>query len=77
MSQRRRVLYAHAGRHIARGRLEGVGGAQQIAMAPGTMSASMMRMAKKSRAYFARGEKHVFEEADREVAQESKVKGNR
>lgn len=52
----------------------GVGGAQQMAMAPGTMNASMMRMAKKSRAYFARGEKHVFEEADREVAQESKVK---
>jgi hypothetical protein len=55
----------------------GVGGAQQIAMAPGTMNASMMRMAKKSRAYFARGEQHVFEEADREVAQESKVKGNK
>lgn len=55
----------------------GVGGAQQIAMAPGTMTASMTRMAKKSRAYFARGERHVFEEADREAAQESKVKGNK
>jgi hypothetical protein len=52
----------------------GVGGAQQMAMAPGTMNESMLRMAKKSRAYFARGEKHVFEEADREVAQESKIK---
>jgi hypothetical protein len=52
----------------------GVGGAQQMAMAPGTMNESMLRMAKKSRAYFVRGEKHVFEEADREVAQESKIK---
>jgi von Willebrand factor type A domain len=52
----------------------GVGGAQQVAMAPGAMNASMHMMAKKSRAYFARGEQHVFEEADREVAQESKVK---
>jgi uncharacterized protein with von Willebrand factor type A (vWA) domain len=52
----------------------GVGAGQQIAYAPGTMTASMARMAKKSRAYFARGEQHVFEEADREVAQESKVK---
>lgn len=55
----------------------GVFASQQMAMAPGTMSASMERMAKKSRAYFARGEQHVFEEADREVAQESKVKGNK
>ncbi len=54
----------------------GVGGAQQVSMAPGAMNASMRMMAKKSRAYFARGEQHVFEEADREVAQESKVKGN-
>jgi hypothetical protein len=52
----------------------GVAGAQQISMAPGAMAQSMARMAKKSRAYFARGERHVFEEADREVAQESKVK---
>ena len=52
----------------------GVGGAQQVSMAPGAMNASMRMMAKKSRAYFARGEQHVFEEADREVAQESKVK---
>jgi hypothetical protein len=55
----------------------GVGGAQQVSMAPGAMDASMRMMAKKSRAYFARGEQHVFEEADREVAQESKVKGNK
>jgi len=55
----------------------GVGGAQQVAMAPGAMDASMRMMAKKSRAYFARGEQHIFEEADREVAQESKVKGNK
>lgn len=55
----------------------GVGGAQQVSMAPGAMNASMRMMAKKSRAYFARGEQHVFEEADREVAQESKVKGDK
>ena len=55
----------------------GVGAAQQMAMAPGAMAASMTVMAKKSRAYFARGETHAFEEADRQVAQESKVKGNK
>ncbi len=54
----------------------GVDRAQQVAMAPGTMNASMTRMAKKSRAYFARAERHVFDEADREAAQESKVKSN-
>lgn len=54
----------------------GVFAGQQMAMAPGTMNASMMRMAKKSRAYFAHGERHQFDEADREVAQESKVKGS-
>jgi hypothetical protein len=52
----------------------GVFAGQQMAMAPGTMNASMMRMAKKSRAYFAHGERHQFDEADREVAQESRVK---
>lgn len=52
----------------------GVAAGQQMAMAPGTMAASMELMAKKSRAYFARGQSHVFEEADRKVAQESKVK---
>jgi hypothetical protein len=52
----------------------GVFAGQQMAMAPGTMNASMMRMAKKSRAYFAHGERHQFDEADREVAEESKVK---
>jgi hypothetical protein len=55
----------------------GVFAGQQMSMAPGTMSASMMRMAKKSRAYFARNERHQFDEADREVAQESKVKGGK
>ena len=55
----------------------GVFAGQQMAMAPGTMNASMMRMAKKSRAYFMRNERHQFDEADREVAQESKVKGNK
>lgn len=55
----------------------GVAVGQQMAMAPGAMNASMKLMAKKSRAYFARGEAHTFEEADREVAQESKVKGNK
>jgi hypothetical protein len=52
----------------------GVVGAQQVSMAPGAMDASMRMMARKSRAYFARGEAHVFEQADREIAQESKVK---
>jgi uncharacterized protein YegL len=55
----------------------GVFAGQQMSMAPGTMNESMARMAKKSRAYFARGQNHVFEEADREVAQESKVKGDK
>jgi hypothetical protein len=55
----------------------GVGGAQQLSMAPGAMSDSMRMMAKKSRAYFARGEKHVFEEADREVSREAEVKGKK
>lgn len=53
----------------------GVFAGQQMAMAPGAMDASMRMMARKSRAYFARGDQHLFEEADREVAQESKVKG--
>lgn len=55
----------------------GVAGGQQMSMAPGAMGDTMRMMAKKSRAYFARGEGHVFEEADREVAQEAKVKGNK
>ena len=61
--------------NIADAQASGVGHAQQMSMASGTMNASMMRMAKKSRAYFSRGEQHVFDEADREAAQESKVKG--
>ncbi len=52
----------------------GVGGAKQMAMAPGTMNESMMRMAKKSRAYAAQSAPIEFDAADREVAQESKVK---
>jgi len=55
----------------------GVGGAQQVSMAPGAMNETMRMMAKKSRAYFARGEGHSFDKADREVAQENKVKGNK
>lgn len=55
----------------------GVFAGQQMAMAPGTMNASMVRMAKKSQAYFRHGARHVFEEADREVAQEDKVKGGK
>jgi hypothetical protein len=52
----------------------GVGGAQQMAMAPGTIGASMERMAMKSRAYAASAAPIQFDEADREVAQEAKVK---
>ncbi len=55
----------------------GVGSAQQVAMAAGAMKRSMGMTAKKTRAYFARGEHHSFEEADREVAQENKVKGDK
>jgi uncharacterized protein with von Willebrand factor type A (vWA) domain len=52
----------------------GVGGDQQMSMAPGQMGASMRKMAAKSRAYFAVGERHQFNEADREEAGEDKVK---
>jgi hypothetical protein len=55
----------------------GVFAGQQMAMAPGTMAASMQRVAEKSRAYFSRNQRHEFDEADRSVAQESKVKGNK
>jgi len=52
----------------------GVGGGQQVAMSMGTMDAMMMRVAKKSRAYAARSERVEFDEVDRAVAEESKVK---
>jgi hypothetical protein len=52
----------------------GVHAGQQMAMAPGTMDASMMRMAKKSRAYAVRSERVEFDEADRLMAEEAKVK---
>lgn len=55
----------------------GIGGAQQMAMAAGTMSASMKRVAEKSRAYFSRNQRHEFDDADRAVAEESKIKGNK
>jgi uncharacterized protein YegL len=55
----------------------GVAGGQQMSMAPAAMTTSMERLAKKSRAYFARGEKHVFEEGDREAAHEAEVKGRK
>jgi hypothetical protein len=55
----------------------GVAGAQQMAMSPGTMDRSMAPMARKSRAYFARAERHEFNEADREIAEEAKVKGGK
>jgi hypothetical protein len=55
----------------------GVAGAQQMAMSPGTMDRSMAAMARKSRAYFARAERHEFNEADREIAEEAKVKGGK
>lgn len=55
----------------------GVGGGKQMAMAEGTMSASMQRLAKKARAYGAAAPGAApieFDAADREVAQESKFK---
>jgi hypothetical protein len=55
----------------------GVFAAQQMSMAPGTMNASMKRMAEKSREYFSTGKRHEFDDADRSVAQESKVKGDK
>jgi len=58
----------------------GVAGAKQMAMAEGTIGASMERLAQKSRAYAAapQGAAPIeFDKADREVAQESKFKGNK
>lgn len=52
----------------------GVGGARQMAMAPGAMGETMKRMAMKSRAYFETGEAVEFNEADREAANERAVK---
>jgi von Willebrand factor type A domain len=55
----------------------GVAGAKQMAMASGTIGASMERLAKKSRAYAASAAPIEFDAADREVAQEEKFKGNK
>ena len=58
----------------------GVGADNQMAMAAGTMNESMARLAKKSRAYAAAAPGAApiqFDKADREVAQESKFKGNK
>jgi hypothetical protein len=55
----------------------GVGGSKQMAMSPGTMNESMARLAKKSRAYAAASAPIEFDKADREVAQEAKIKGNK
>jgi hypothetical protein len=55
----------------------GVGASKQMAMAEGTISASMQRLAKKSRAYGSQpaGAAPInFDKEDREVAQESKFK---
>jgi hypothetical protein len=52
----------------------GVARAKQMAMAPGAMGASMARMAEKSRAYAASAAPMEFDEEDRKVAQEAKVK---
>jgi hypothetical protein len=52
----------------------GVDRMKQMAMAPGSMGASMERMAMKSRAYAASAAPIQFDEADRKVAQEAKVK---
>jgi hypothetical protein len=55
----------------------GVAHGQQMAMAPGSMGASMERMAMKSRAYAASAAPMAFDEDDRKVAQEAKVKTNK
>jgi hypothetical protein len=60
--------------NIADAKSVGVGAASQMAMAPGAMDASMLRMAKKSRAYAARSVSVAFDEEDREVAREQSVK---
>ncbi|MBC7977549.1 MAG: VWA domain-containing protein [Myxococcales bacterium] len=52
----------------------GVGGSKQMAMSPGTMNESMERLARKSRAYAAQSAPIDFDEADRNVAQEAKIK---
>lgn len=55
----------------------GVGASKQMAMAEGTIGASMQRLAKKSRAYGAQAPGAApinFDREDREVAQESKFK---
>ena len=55
----------------------GVGAAKQMAMSEGTISASMQRLAKKSRAYGSQpagAAPITFDKDDREVAQESKFK---
>jgi hypothetical protein len=52
----------------------GVGQLRQMSMAPGTMGASMERMAKKSRAYAVSAAPMEFDEDDRKVAQEAQVK---
>jgi len=55
----------------------GVAAAQQMTMAPQAMSASMSRLAAKSRAYSATGSRHAFDEDDRREAQEASVKGEK
>jgi Mg-chelatase subunit ChlD len=52
----------------------GVGGAKQMAMSAGTMNETMVRMARKSRAYAAQSAPIEFDAADREVAKEANVK---
>lgn len=55
----------------------GIVAGKQMAMAEGTINASMQRLAKKSRAYGARAAGAApidFDKEDREVAQESKLK---
>jgi hypothetical protein len=53
----------------------GVASMKQMAMAPGTMSASMARMAMKSRRYFDLGEAVEFDREDRAAAKEEQIKG--
>ncbi len=55
----------------------GVGPARQMAMAPGTMEASMKRMAEKSRAYAASAAPIQFDDADRAAAKEAEIKNRK
>ncbi|MBI1361310.1 MAG: VWA domain-containing protein [Alphaproteobacteria bacterium] len=55
----------------------GIGAAKQMAMSPGTMEASMMAMARKSRAYAAHAAPVEFDAEDRAMAKEASIKNRK